>query len=335
MNENAVSEKVDNFPAMLAKFQGELGRALPQHLKADRMARIALTAFRRTPKLRQCKPASVFAAVIQAAQLGLEPDTLGRAYLIPYGDECQFVPGWRGLVDLVNRSGQATVYTGVIFKDQTYTFMDGAKRDLIVHNESSLDAPEDITHAYAIGWVKGAAMPVIELWRIDKIVKHRDQYNKVGRRHYSYENWEMYARKVPLLQVLKYMPSSAELATAISLNNEVDAGKRQGLNLNDALEGVYVPIQEDEAPKAAPGGVSRRSGVAGVKERLRKTTAMDDEPLPSINDGFAADEIALARSNFAAAIELSDWDRAADAIKTLPADEQEGANEMLKEAMTQ
>lgn len=108
-----------SFPALLDKFLPEIKRALPKHLDGDRMARIALTAFRRTPKLADCDPRSVFAAVIQASQLGLEPDTLGRSYLVPYKKskkvgkewqeswECNFIPGWRGLVDLVSRAGQA------------------------------------------------------------------------------------------------------------------------------------------------------------------------------------------------------------------------------------
>src|SRR5689334_6268402 len=104
-------EKPKDFPAMLEQWKPEIARALPKHLNADRMTRIALTSFRRTPKLGECNPLSVFAAVIQAAQLGLEPDTLGRSYLIPYGKECQFVPGWKGLVDLMNRSGQGSAWT--------------------------------------------------------------------------------------------------------------------------------------------------------------------------------------------------------------------------------
>ena len=61
-----------NFPAMLDAYKNEIGRALPKHLTADRMTRIALTCFRTTPALGNCEPASVFAAVIQASQMGLE-----------------------------------------------------------------------------------------------------------------------------------------------------------------------------------------------------------------------------------------------------------------------
>lgn len=262
--------KPKDFPAMLQAWLPEIKRALPKHLNADRMSRIALTAFRRTPKLAECDPRSVFAAVIQASQLGLEPDTLGRSYLIPYkvnkklssGQwqshyECQFVPGWKGLVDLMNRSGQGTVYTGVIFKDQDYSFVDGSKRELEITNETGLVDPSEITHAFAVGHIKGGMFPVIELWRMAKVIKHRDRYNKVGDKHYSYENLEMYARKVVLLQVLKYMPCSPELATAMALNDAAELGL-QRIDIKDAIEGTWEPAPDEEAgaPAQEPGAAS-------------------------------------------------------------------------------
>lgn len=213
------------FSNFMDKVKPQLALALPKHLTADRMARLALTAFSTTPKLQECDPTSIAASIMTAGQLGLEPGVNGAGYLIPYGRTCTFVPGWKGLVDLVSRSGRGTVFTGVIFKDQRYTFTDGARRDLIIHEESDLDAPEDITHAYAIGWVKDSSMPIIELWSVEKIKKHRDKYNKVGSKHYSYRDWEMYCRKVPLLQVLKYMPASVELSNAIGISNASEAGR--------------------------------------------------------------------------------------------------------------
>jgi recombination protein RecT len=66
INRNAPTdaEQPKGFPAMLDQFKGEIARALPKHINPDRMARIALTAFRMTPKLGECDPRSVFAAVI-------------------------------------------------------------------------------------------------------------------------------------------------------------------------------------------------------------------------------------------------------------------------------
>ncbi|NKV63713.1 hypothetical protein GS924_06770 [Rhodococcus hoagii] len=56
----------------------ELQRALPKHMDPDRMARIALTVLRQTPKLNECKPESFLGALMTAAQVGLEPGPLGE-----------------------------------------------------------------------------------------------------------------------------------------------------------------------------------------------------------------------------------------------------------------
>ncbi len=285
--------KPKDFPSMLTAWLPEIRRALPKHLNADRMSRIALTAFRRTPKLANCDPRSVFAAVIQASQLGLEPDTLGRSYLIPYGQECQFVPGWKGLVDLMNRSGQGSVYTGVIFKDQVYRFIDGSKRELIIENETELVDPSDITHAYAIGHIKGGMFPVIELWRMAKVLKHRDRYNKVGAKHYSFSNQEMYARKVVLLQVLKYMPCSPELATAMALNDAAEMGA-QNLKLNEAIEGTWAPVPDDDdtqaeskepkEPKRTPQNVGQGAAPSTLPPDAKGQASSASQPGPAATD---------------------------------------------------
>jgi len=235
---------VAEFGNFMDRLKPQLALALPKHLTADRMARLALTAFSTSEKLQQCDPKSIAASIMLAGQLGLEVGVNGAGFLVPYGRTCTFVPGWKGLVDLVARSGRGTVFTGVIFKDQEYTFLDGARRDLIIHNETDLDDPDDITHAYAIGWVKDASMPIIELWRVSKIEKHRNKYNKVGKAHYSYMNWEMYARKTPLMQVLKYMPCSIEVANAVAVSNAAEMGRgvtiENGIVIDTDSHGVDV-----------------------------------------------------------------------------------------------
>lgn len=281
-------ERPKDFPSMLEQWKPEIAKALPAHMNADRMARIALTSFRRNPKLSECDPLSIFASVIQASQLGLEIDTLGRAYLVPYkrrykdsaqrwqtAMECQMIPGWKGLVDLMNRSGQGTVYTGVIFNDQDYRFRDGSHRELEVLNETEKEDAADITHAYAIGFVKGSPIPIIELWRMAKIIRHRDRFNKVGDQHYSFTNMEMYARKVPLLQVLKYMPCSTELALAMALN-EAGETTGQGLNVKDAINGSWEPVPDD-------GGGYGGGDAGGGTETETKTGTSGDPQMTRID----------------------------------------------------
>jgi recombination protein RecT len=273
------------------KLKGQMALALPKHLTADRMTRLALTAFSTSEKLQKCTHQSIAASIMTAAQLGLEPGVNGSGFLVPYGTTCTFVPGWKGLVDLVARSGRGTVFTGVIFKDQEYTFVDGARRDLVIHNETDLQDPADITHAYAIGWVKDSTMPVIELWRVGKIQKHRDQYNKVGKNHYSFRDWEMYARKVPLLQVLKYMPCSVEVTNAIAISHAAEQGRGvtiEGGIVIDTDNQPQAPVQDLGTAQRAPK--ARRAADHAPKETAPVVEAVPDEPEDDIK---AADTTGL------------------------------------------
>lgn len=243
-----------SFPSMLQAYKAQIALALPKHLNADRMARIALTAFRNSPNLANCKPESVFAAVIMGSQLGLEPGIMGQAYLIPYGNEAQFVPGWQGYVDLVSRAGRASVWTGAVFQGDHFDYGLG-DRPFITHKEdpNGTRDPAALTHVYAVGRVRGAEFPIIEVWGRNRIEKHRDRFNKVGKRHYSFQHFEMYGRKVALLQVIKYMPKSVEMQTLAELDVAAEGG--QSLTLKDALEGTWTPVvpTDDTAPSSDAG----------------------------------------------------------------------------------
>ena len=98
-------------PDMVKVMMPEIKKALPTVLTPERFTRIALSALNNTPALQKCTPMSFLAALMNAAQLGLEPNTpLGQAYLIPYKNkgvlECQFQIGYKGLIDLAYRNGQ-------------------------------------------------------------------------------------------------------------------------------------------------------------------------------------------------------------------------------------
>lgn len=226
--------------------KAQLLAALPKHLNPDRMARLAMTAFSQSKELQKCDPKSVFSSIIVLSQLGLEPGIDGQGYLVPYKGVCTPIPGWKGYVDLVSRSGRATVWTGAVFEGDEFDYALG-DAPFIKHKPGDENDESKLTHVYAVGRVKGAELPVIEVWTKAKAIKHRDKYNKVGSRHYSYSNLEMYARKVVLLQVIKYMPKSVELQTAM----EIDLSSAEG-KTTDYINGDFVTLDPEENQQAAP-----------------------------------------------------------------------------------
>ena len=110
---------------MVKVLEPEIRRALPALLTPERFTRMALSAINNTPELADCTPMSFIGALMNAAQLGLEPNTpLGQAYLIPYKNkgvlECQFQLGYKGLIDLAYRTGQIQVIQAQAVREFDY-----------------------------------------------------------------------------------------------------------------------------------------------------------------------------------------------------------------------
>ena len=123
-----------------AKIKAQMALALPKHMTADRLARIATTEMRRVPALANCSPESFLGAIMQCAQLGIEPsNSLGHAYLIPFGNgkdkqgraNVQLIIGYRGMIDLARRSGQiVSLSARAVYENDEFSYEYGLHEDL-------------------------------------------------------------------------------------------------------------------------------------------------------------------------------------------------------------
>ena len=113
---------------LIKAMEPEIRKALPEVITPERFTRMALSALNTTPKLRECTQMSFLAALMNAAQLGLEPNTpLGQAYLIPYNNkgvmECQFQIGYKGLIDLSYRNPQMQIISAqAVYENDEFSY---------------------------------------------------------------------------------------------------------------------------------------------------------------------------------------------------------------------
>jgi len=72
------------------------------------------------PKLKACTPESLYMGAVMAATLNLPVnENFGFAYFVPYGGVCQFQIGYKGIIQLAQRSGQYKTISGCpIYKEQ-------------------------------------------------------------------------------------------------------------------------------------------------------------------------------------------------------------------------
>lgn len=248
-----------NFPVMLDKFKAEIARALPRHINPDRMTRIALTAFRMNPRLAECDPRSVFAAIVQSSQLGLEVGLMGEAHLVPFKNECQLIPGYTGLIKLARQSGFVQdIYAHEVRMNDQFNLNLGLERSLEhvpMQGSCGFPATDDergpIAGFYAVGVFKDGsrtfvAMGVTEVERI----RDNSRGYQAAKRSKKDSVWDSdftaMGLKTAIRRLCKYLPKSPELATALSLDAAFEQGKDQHLNLIDAATGEFVPDNFDE-----------------------------------------------------------------------------------------
>jgi len=213
--------------AIIESQKDKLAMVLPKHLTPDRLMRVVLVAVSKSRELQECSIGSILQCVMTGAQLGLDcSGVLGSAYMVPFFNsktnqkEAQFIPGYRGLIDLARRSGEIEdIYAHCVYRDDAFHLELGAKTEL--RHTPNLEVPrldENIVGAYMVAYLKGSDRPHIEFvprQDIDK-VRASSKAGKFG----PWKDWfaEM-CRKTAVRRGIKYLPMSVELAEAAQLDD--------------------------------------------------------------------------------------------------------------------
>lgn len=258
---------------VLNKHQNTIKLALPSHLNADRMTRIAMTAVRQNPDLAECEPVSFLGSVLQAAQLGLEVNTpLQHAWLIPrnmkkkgrrgqpdkWEKQCTLMIGYQGYIELAMRSGLvAAIYAYTVHDGDNFQWLLGTDNTLSHTPKEGVErAADNLTHAYAVAKFKNGhhTFRVLTRQQIDQRRKMA-KGDHVWRGHYV----EM-ATKSAIRALFKFLPKSAEMARAAHVDIAPEVGQLQRATFDSevadtahqiaAEEGYELPPAADSTPEA-------------------------------------------------------------------------------------
>jgi recombination protein RecT len=205
----------------IKSMEGEIKKALPSVLTPERFTRMVLSALSTNPKLGECSPRSFLAAMMAAAQLGLEPNTpLGQAYLLPYNNkgnmEVQFQLGYKGLIDLAYRSGEVEIVQAhIVYEHDRFEFEYGLDPKL-VHVPADKDRGDPIK-VYAMFRTKSGGSG-FDVMSMDEVRAHASKYSKAYGSNFSpwKTNFEEMAKKTVLKKVLKYAPLKSDFVRAAS-----------------------------------------------------------------------------------------------------------------------
>jgi recombination protein RecT len=225
-------------------------KALPSIITPERFTRMTLTAVRSTPGLAACEPKSFLAAMMSAAQLGLEPNTpLGQAYLIPFRNnkkgitEVQFQIGYKGLIDLAYRSGEVEVVQAqCVYENDKFECEYGIEPKL-------RHVPADgergkLIKIYAMFRTKSGGYG-FEVMSIKDIEDHAKKYSKSYNSSSSpwKSNFEEMAKKTVLKRVLKYAPLKSDFVRSVVQDETVKTDLSEDMYEVPAEQIDYVDVE--------------------------------------------------------------------------------------------
>jgi recombination protein RecT len=252
----ATQQEPQSLHAFLTAYKSEIARALPKHLTADRLARVALTEVRKTPMLGKCAPRSLFGAIMQCAQLGLEPGgALGHAYLLPFrnktgGYDVQFIVGYRGMIDLARRSGQiVSIEAHAVYPGDHFDCEFGLDSKLVHRPDWDVERnnPQTIRFVYAVAKLQGGGVQfeVMSKAQVDSI---RARSKSSGNGPWV-TDFEPMALKTVIRRMFKYLPVSIEVQRAVGLDEMAEAGVNQDNGM--VFEGESVPVDDPAAEEVS------------------------------------------------------------------------------------
>ena len=196
--------------------------------------------------LQACEPLSIIYAGIKATALDLPLDqNLGFAYVIPYKDNkanktvAQFQIGYRGLIQLAQRSGQfETINVRDVREGEIIS------EDFVSGKIQFEKLKENREQAKIIGYVAYFKLingfEKMSYWTIEEIHQHGKKFSQTFKKGYGLWNddFEAMAKKTVIKLLLsKYAPMSVDMVGAIKSDQSVISDKGE----------EYIDNQEDNS----------------------------------------------------------------------------------------
>ncbi len=248
----AIEQVRPTLSQMIDRMRPEIARALPKHMDADRMARIALTLLRQTPKLNDCTPESFLGALMTCSQLGMEPGPTQEAYIIPRWNkdadnglgangkplpkgamEASFQLGYQGMVKLFWQHPLAAMIDAqAVHANDEFEFELGTNAHLF-HRPAKRERG-NVVCWYSIAKLTNGGLAFRVMYPAE-VEQHRARSQAPNSPAWKSSYDEM-AKKTCIRAMFKLLPKSAEIAQALAHDETI--------RTDSALDAIDAPQLE-------------------------------------------------------------------------------------------
>jgi len=236
--------------------QKAIKAALPKHISLERFVRVVIGVIGQSKDLLNCTPESVLVSLMRAASMGLEPDggPLGQGYLVPFGRECQFIPGYRGLIKLARNSGEvADVWAEVVYAADTFEYDLGLEPSLKHRRNDDVADAGALKYAYSVARFRDGEKRFVVLNRRE--VEKIKAVSKSAKSEYSpWKTWESEMwKKTAVRRLCKLLPLSVDVQRQVERDTDdgADSSVLADIDLMPAIDvATTAAIEQASAPVA-------------------------------------------------------------------------------------
>lgn len=215
-NQLATTDRKD-IRSTLEGMKDQFKMALPKLLTPERFTRVALTCINKNPKLLSCTRESLLACLMDCAMLGIEPDGR-RAHLIPYGDKCTLILDYKGIVELVRRSGDVSdIHADIICENDQFDYMFGTG-SFLTHKIDVRKPRGEVVGAYSFVKLKDGSES-FDVMGVEEIETVRKRSRAGNNGPWVTDKAEM-QKKTVFRRHSKWLPISPELRENIEKDDE-------------------------------------------------------------------------------------------------------------------
>lgn len=265
-NGNSVSTKssairnIMENEGMKARFNEILGKNAPAFISS------VLSIVSQNDKFNNVDPTSIVFAAATAASLKLPVNpNLGHSYIIPYKDQAQFQVGYKGFIQLAQRSGmyrnigEAIIYEGQLKSENpltgyTFDFTTKASNNII---------------GYAAAFTLNNGFEKTIYLTKEEVESHGRKYSKAYGYLWSTDFDKMALKTVVKMLLSKYGPLSIDLQTAMIADQSVVKDLEGGFEYPDNAT-------TDNTVNATHEEVSENKELDRISEAIENSKTVQD-----------------------------------------------------------
>jgi recombination protein RecT len=250
--------------------------------QADDFKTAIITLYNTSDSLRRCSPTGIIQAGLNSVKYNFPLDnSLGFCYVVPYKGYAQFQIGWRGYVQLAQRTGQYLCINVTEVKEGEYLGFDLASgRPRLGEPAENREELPDVGYLAYFKLLNGAEYYYYQTRQ--QIEAFKNRYSPAANCGPWVSNFSEMAKKTVLKHLLKnFGPLTSEVASALKADSLNYQGNKCGYDVPNLQTEIVLPtLKSEEEPDKTASEVEQIEASAAPVPPVAETEPEEAAPVP-------------------------------------------------------